>query len=65
MDGAMIERGEIISALTEGYKVKSFTRPGLITPMIPAITADPHSVGDLVYFFLFTDGHGAIVASIV
>jgi hypothetical protein len=67
MDAGMaaIERGIVVSAPEGGYKVQSYSRDGLITPVIPALTQDTYASGDRVYFFLFDDGHGAILGRII
>lgn len=78
--GAMVERGEIMAILDEGYVVQSLSRLGVITPPIPAqemivkITMDAenniqiehrkYAAGDRVYFFLFDDGKGMVIAPI-
>lgn len=61
---AAIERGVVVDAPEGGYKVQSYSRDGLITPAIPALTQDTYTQGDRVYFFLFDDGHGAILGKI-
>lgn len=61
MNGATIECGKVTAAQEEGYKVQSYTRDGLITPPLQPITQETYEVGDFVYFFLFDDGHGAIL----
>jgi hypothetical protein len=61
---AAIERGVVVSASEGGYRVQSYSRDGLITPAIPALTLDTYAQGDRVYFFLFDDGHGAILGKI-
>ena len=79
MYGAMIERGEITAILEEGYEVKSLSRPGVTTPPIPAqeriekiivdaehnarIEYREYAVGDRVYFFMFDDGKGMVIAA--
>lgn len=62
-DTARIERGKIRTAEDGVYTVESYGRPGLVTPGIPAMIAgmNPFSVGENVYFFLFGDGHGAVI----
>ena len=62
-DAAQIERGVIISADSGTYTVRSYGRDGLITPGIPALAGggEPYAVNEKVYFFLFEDGHGAIL----
>jgi hypothetical protein len=62
---AAIERGIVVSAPEGGYKVQSYSRDGLITPVLPSLTQDAYTQGDKVYFFLFDDGHGAILGKIV
>ena len=62
--GALIERGVILSAEADGYRVESFARDGVITPPIPAINDTEYTVGDRVYFFLFDDGRGSVLMDI-
>ncbi len=62
--GAMIERGEIIRAEGARYKVQSFTRDGVVTPLIPATGDASYETGDMVYFFMFEDGYGLIIAKL-
>lgn len=64
MYGARIERGQVVGASDAQYAVKSVTREGIYTPPIPAIDNTAYTVGDMVYFFLFEDGTGAILARI-
>ena len=59
--GAIIERGIILSVEADGYRVQSFTRDGIATPPLPAIGEAEYAAGNRVYFFLFDDGHGAIL----
>ncbi len=61
--GATIERGVIIAAEASKYTVKSDTRYGITTPAIPFLGDGSLQIGDRVYFFLFEDGHGAILAA--
>lgn len=61
--GATIERGVIVTVAEAGYKVKSLSRDGIITPAIPAVNGGTFEVGDRVYFFLFDDGHGGIFSA--
>ena len=61
--GAAIERGRIISAEDDGYRVMSYSRDGITTPLLPAISDATYKVDDRVYFFVFEDGHGAILAA--
>ncbi|MGI6234433.1 MAG: hypothetical protein ACOYI6_04160 [Christensenellales bacterium] len=63
MDGALIERGRVIEKTDTGYRVKSLTRDGITTPPIPAMGGAEHQAGSLVYFFVFGDGHGMILAA--
>ncbi|MDD3881888.1 MAG: hypothetical protein PHI27_06515 [Eubacteriales bacterium] len=60
--GACIERGAVVSVADGLYIVRSLTRDGIITPAIPAISGT-YQADDTVYFFLFPDGHGAILAA--
>ena len=59
--GAVIERGIVMEAAEGGYKVKSLSRYGIVTPAIPAMYGGTIAEGEKVYFFLFDDGHGAIL----
>ena len=61
--GAWIERGIVSEVCESGYKVKSYSREGITTPAIPAASGAAYTVGDRVYFFLFDDGHGIILAA--
>ena len=57
--GARIERGKIYEVCSDGYKVESYSRDGLITPSLPA--DQTLEAGDWVYFFMFSDGNGKII----
>ena len=61
-NGTSIERGIIAEKYADGYKVQSLTRDGIVTPAIPSISGADYEVGDRVYYFVFDDGHGAIIA---
>ena len=61
--GAKIERGVIVQEVNGKYIVQSFDRHGLMTPPIETINAQQFNAGDRVYFFLFDDGSGKIIAS--
>ena len=61
--GAIIERGIVEEVCENGYKVKSYARDGITTPAIPAASGAAYKAGDRVYFFVFDDGHGAILAA--
>jgi hypothetical protein len=39
------------------------TAYGIITPAIPSVSGAAYKAGDRVYFFVFDDGHGAILAA--
>lgn len=60
--GAMIERGVIIRAEDGRYCIRSFCRDGVVTPMIGAMGDHTYQEGDRVYFFMFCDGNGLILA---
>lgn len=64
MYGAYIERGKVLEKTSSGYKVQSLTRDGITTPPIPATGNSEYTADDAVYFFLFNDGRGAILAKI-
>lgn len=61
--GAAIERGVVLEVSETGYRVKSTTRDGIITPEIPAVNANTFAVGDKVFFFLFEDGSGGVISA--
>ena len=62
-DSAMIERG-IVTAVSSGkYTVKSYGRDPLETPPLKPLTSGAtYAVNDQVFFFLFNDGDGRILA---
>ena len=64
--GAKIERGRIIVSRSadEGRRcdVESIDRPGVIFYGLPSPAL--HDGGDMVYFFAFEDGKGAILGLI-
>lgn len=70
--GARIERGTIDEVDGSKYKVKSLSRDNVKTPWIEVLSVNPtlyadvykpteYKSGDMVYFFMFGDGHGAIL----
>lgn len=61
MNGAIIERGIVIAKINDTYRVRSITRDGIITPLLKS-AENTLSVADKVYFFLFPDGDGMIIA---
>ena len=60
--GAVIERGKVISPEGGGYRVESLSRPGIKTLPLQALHGEIFAPGDLVYFFMFSDGKGAIIS---
>lgn len=65
LSGALIERGAIEKIEAGGYRVESITRPGISTPALKSLVAGETLVpGDQVYFFLFPDGDGLIIAKL-
>ncbi len=62
-NGALVERGRVISANDGLYAIRSLTRDGIITPGIPALDGNTYKADDTVYFFIFPDGHGGIIAA--
>ena len=68
--GARIERGILKEKSGEKFRVESICRPGVITPPLKPIPIPeeelpkPYAVGDRVYFFIFQDGGGAIIAPV-
>lgn len=61
--GAPLERG-VIETIEDGkYRVASLTRDGIRSmPIRSANSEDAFALGDRVYFFLFEDGDGLILA---
>lgn len=62
--GASIERGIVLCAEDGGWRVQSLTRPGITTPPLGVMGTEDVEAGALVAFFLFGDGHGAILGRI-
>jgi len=61
--GAALERGVVEKIEGGRYTVRSFTRDGIVSLPIRAIEhTGTLSVGDGVYFFVFPDGDGVILA---
>lgn len=60
--GAPLERGVIEQIKDQKYTVASISRKGITSPPIPSAAKDTLSIGDLVFFFLFDDGDGLILA---
>jgi len=58
---APMERGKITAVSEDGYTVASFDRDGIVSPPIDDINEGVYAVGDIVYFFLFSDGTGKIM----
>lgn len=70
--GAWIERGIIDAVDGSRYRIKSICRDGVTTPWLEVLCVNPkltdaeykpteYKTGDMVYFFMFPDGHGAIL----
>ena len=67
-DGAKLERGIVRAAEEQQgggflYAVESLDRPGVMTGRIPSL-GQARLTGDLVYFALYNDGTGMIIAKI-
>lgn len=62
--GAVLERGEVMEAANGKYRVESLTRIGITTPPLPALQGLSAQVGDRVYFYLFDDGTGILIAKL-
>lgn len=60
-DTTKIDRGRIIDANENGYRVASHGRHGLVTLRIRGIDGKTFQLGDKVYFFTFEDGDGLIL----
>lgn len=61
--GAQIERGRVIRADEDGYVVESLDRPGIISPPIGSMARSAPDAGEQVYFALFADGSGFVIAA--
>ncbi|MBP3541811.1 MAG: hypothetical protein J6K72_08405 [Clostridia bacterium] len=61
--GAMIERGEVAEVTPEGYRVKSYDRDGVTTGVLPTAGGKTFAIGEKVYFFMFPDGKGLVLAA--
>ena len=59
-----MERGRVESVTEDGYTIASWDRDGIVTPPIRPIDESTYAAGDAVYFFLFPDGTGRILAGI-
>lgn len=62
-NGAIIEQGIVHEVTDDGYRVESYTRSGLLTPAIPALPGAAFQAGDRVFYFMFNDGCGLILAA--
>ena len=67
--GARMERGCVDAADDSGgialYTVSSYDRPGVTGYGLWALNEAEYEAGDQVYFVLFNDGTGFIVAGLV
>lgn len=61
--GAFIERGIVTEAENGSFRVASYSRQGVTTPMIKSVDSTVNT-GDKVYFFLFDDGGGMILGKL-
>ena len=60
-----IERGVVISASGGKYVLSSLDRDGIETPpLLPLMSEDTFSVGDIVCYFYFNDGSGRVICSL-
>ncbi len=62
--GAKIERGLITDKTSVGYIIKSIDRTGIITPAIESSGQELYTVGELVNFYLYSDGTGRIICGL-
>ena len=62
--GGHIERGKILAASEEGYRIASLDREGIETPPLEAADGKAYLEGDKVYFFYFPDGTGKILCGL-
>lgn len=61
----IIERGEIMETVQDGYRIVSFDRDGITTPPLkPLEEGQTYSDGDKVYYFIFKDGTGRIICKL-
>lgn len=63
--GVPVERGVIVDVQSAGCTVRSYGRPGVITPPLPAIRQSTLHSGDQVYFVLYEDGTGKILGKFI
>lgn len=62
--GATIERGMIVQAENGLYTVKSLSRENVTSLPMQDTNGHTYAVGDMVCFFMFDDGTGAILAGL-
>lgn len=61
--GAPVERGRIKEGWQDGYIVESLSRPGLTSRRIETVSGSTElTAGAQVFFCLFPDGSGVILA---
>lgn len=61
--GAQVERGQVLMVLEDGRaQIESFSRPGMTTPPLRAPAGLEPATDDIVYFLLYPDGRGMILA---
>jgi len=60
--GAPIERGQVVAKTGEGLRIASYDRSGVITPPLPMMAGAEAETGERVYFFMFDDGRGMVIA---
>lgn len=64
MPHGFIERGRITEIINGGYIVQSLDREGIETMPLKPTSNAAYQVNDMVYFFAFNDGSGAVICLI-
>lgn len=62
--GAYLERGYVAEAKGSRYRIASYDRQGVTTPLIGSFRDDTFSIGDQVIFALWPDGSGKILGKL-
>ncbi len=57
----MIERGYVAEVTEDGYRIQSDTRYGVMTPALKGLDGTAYAAGEIVYYFMFSDGRGMII----
>lgn len=62
--GACLERGYVAEAEGTRYRIASYDRQGVTTPLLDSFHNDAFSIGDQVIFVLWPDGSGKILGKL-